>query len=90
MADRGDLGIAGGIIFFLLIGGAILVSIGVLGEYIGRIFEAGKERPLYIIASKVDRAQPMDLDVPAQLAFLSSKQQLPERMTAEVSHSHEE
>jgi polyisoprenyl-phosphate glycosyltransferase len=73
------------IVVTCLIGGSILVSIGVLGEYIGRIFEAGKERPLYIIASKIDRAQPMDLDVPAQLAFLSSKQ-LPEGMPAEVGH----
>jgi dolichol-phosphate mannosyltransferase len=73
------------IVVTCLIGGAILVSIGVLGEYIGRIFEAGKERPLYIIASKIDRVQPMDLDVRAQLAFLSSEQ-LPERMPAEVSH----
>jgi dolichol-phosphate mannosyltransferase len=33
-----------------LIGSAILVSIGVLGEYIARIFEENKARPLYIVA----------------------------------------
>ena len=34
-----------------LIGGAILVSIGILGEYVGRIFEESKGRPLYIVSS---------------------------------------
>jgi dolichol-phosphate mannosyltransferase len=33
------------------IGGAILVSIGILGEYVGRIFEASKGRPLYIVSN---------------------------------------
>ena len=32
-----------------LIGGIILVSIGILGEYIGRIYEEIKDRPLYIV-----------------------------------------
>jgi dolichol-phosphate mannosyltransferase len=34
-----------------LIGGAILMSIGVLGEYVGRIFEESKGRPLYLVSS---------------------------------------
>ncbi len=42
------------IVVTCLIGGAILISIGVLGEYVGRIFEASKERPIYIIASRVE------------------------------------
>jgi dolichol-phosphate mannosyltransferase len=33
-----------------LIGGAILISNGILGEYVGRIFEESKGRPLYVIA----------------------------------------
>lgn len=37
-------------IVLCLIGSAILVSIGVLGEYIARIFEENKSRPLYIVA----------------------------------------
>ncbi len=37
-----------------LIGSAILISIGVLGEYVGRIFEETKGRPLYIVADAVN------------------------------------
>jgi polyisoprenyl-phosphate glycosyltransferase len=60
------------IVVTCLIGGSILISIGVLGEYIGRIFEAAKERPLYLIASKIDRSQ--SDGVAAQLAFIASRE----------------
>jgi dolichol-phosphate mannosyltransferase len=33
----------------LLIGGAILFSLGVVGEYVGRIYEQVKARPLYVL-----------------------------------------
>jgi len=66
------------IVVTCLVGGSILISIGVLGEYVGRIFEAIKERPLYLIASKVDREQRITLTpacevdpVKQQLAMLS-------------------
>ncbi|HEV7301016.1 MAG TPA: glycosyltransferase family 2 protein [Tepidisphaeraceae bacterium] len=35
-----------------LIGGAVLISNGMLGEYVGRIFEASKGRPLYVVSLK--------------------------------------
>jgi glycosyltransferase involved in cell wall biosynthesis len=80
------------IVVTCLIGGAILISVGVLGEYVGRIFEAVKERPLYVIASKFDHAAPIDLSprpqsdpVPEQLAALSSRQ-LPAGRPAEVGY----
>jgi polyisoprenyl-phosphate glycosyltransferase len=36
------------------IGGAILIALGVVGEYIAKIFEEIKTRPLYIIQEKVN------------------------------------
>lgn len=37
------------------IGTAILVSIGILGEYVGRVFEEVKARPLYVVARTTHR-----------------------------------
>ena len=37
------------IVVILIIGGIQLIAFGVLGEYIGRIFEESKNRPLYLI-----------------------------------------
>jgi polyisoprenyl-phosphate glycosyltransferase len=43
-------GVSSTLLAVLLLGGVQLMSIGILGEYIGRIFEQVKDRPLYIIA----------------------------------------
>jgi dolichol-phosphate mannosyltransferase len=37
-----------------LVGGGILMCIGVLGEYVGRIFEAVKGRPIYIVCDSAN------------------------------------
>jgi glycosyltransferase involved in cell wall biosynthesis len=42
------------LIFTSVLGGAILVSNGILGEYIGRSFEELKGRPLYIVAQRIN------------------------------------
>jgi polyisoprenyl-phosphate glycosyltransferase len=42
-------GWASSITFTGMVGGAILISLGLLGEYVGRIFEEVKGRPLYTV-----------------------------------------
>lgn len=37
-----------------MIGGALMVSIGVVGEYVGKIYLESKRRPNYIIESFLD------------------------------------
>jgi polyisoprenyl-phosphate glycosyltransferase len=46
-------GFSSTILTILLIGGIQLVSIGVLGEYIGRIYHEVKGRPAYVVRDKV-------------------------------------
>jgi dolichol-phosphate mannosyltransferase len=41
------------IVCVLLIGGIQLISVGILGEYIGRIYEEVKQRPLYVVRDRL-------------------------------------
>ena len=36
------------------VGGCLLVSMGVVGEYIGKIYLEVKDRPRYIVEEKLD------------------------------------
>lgn len=37
-----------------VIGGTLLISIGVLGEYVGKLYEQSKDRPLYLVAKTLN------------------------------------
>jgi dolichol-phosphate mannosyltransferase len=43
-------------VLLLVIGGFIIMSTGVAGLYIGKIFEQAKGRPLYVIDERVEGA----------------------------------
>ena len=51
--DRAILGWASTILSILFVGGMILLTLGVIGEYISRIYEEVKRRPLYVIRDKI-------------------------------------
>jgi dolichol-phosphate mannosyltransferase len=41
------------IICVLFLGGIQLITVGILGEYIGRVYEEVKQRPLYVVREKI-------------------------------------
>jgi dolichol-phosphate mannosyltransferase len=52
------LGQATTLIAVLFLGGVQLISLGILGEYIGRLYDEAKGRPLYIISEAPDDIRP--------------------------------
>lgn len=53
LADKTIPGFATTIIVVLFLGGVQLVTLGILGEYVGRMYEEVKARPMYVISEKV-------------------------------------
>lgn len=47
-------GYASLLVFILVLGGIQMIILGIIGEYIGRIFVEVKNRPLYIVENKVN------------------------------------
>jgi dolichol-phosphate mannosyltransferase len=49
LGSRAFTGQATTLIAVLFLGGVQLISLGILGEYIGRLYDEAKARPLYIL-----------------------------------------
>ena len=48
------------IISILFLGGIQLLSLGIIGEYLGRMYEEVKGRPLFIVGEEIGLAKPLD------------------------------
>lgn len=51
--DKATPGWASPVFSILFMGGLILLTLGIIGEYLGRIYDEVKRRPLYVIKEKI-------------------------------------
>ena len=57
LAGRAFTGFATVILLELIIGSLLMISLGIIGEYLARIYEEVKGRPRYIVAESIDLAE---------------------------------
>jgi dolichol-phosphate mannosyltransferase len=67
-------GITTVLLVVLLLGGIQLITIGIIGEYLGRVYDEVKRRPLYVVRDRLN--MPAD-QVPYDPEFGPSAERLP-------------
>ena len=58
LAGKSVSGFATVILLLLIIGSLLMLSLGIIGEYLARIYEEVKRRPRYVIASSIEPSNP--------------------------------
>ena len=66
--DQSPKGFTALILVISFLSGVNLFFLGVIGEYVGRIYEEAKGRPLYIIEKVVRKTAPTSIDHPKELS----------------------
>ena len=59
-ADIYERGVPTTLVIILLLGGIQLITVGIIGEYVGRIYDEVKHRPLYVVRERVGVAEPAE------------------------------
>jgi dolichol-phosphate mannosyltransferase len=59
-ADIYTRGVPTTIVIILLLGGIQLITLGIIGEYIGRIYDEVKHRPLYVVRERANVEAPTE------------------------------
>ncbi len=55
-----ERGVPTTIVVVLLLGGIQLITVGIIGEYVGRIYDEVKHRPLYVVRERINIEEPAE------------------------------